>query len=182
VVVPPGQGSLENDVDEAEEVFLVNLAAADEPDIHLMGLTAVEPIHTVATVHDARGHEDPIVRRRRPHAERAGDDSRHLGAEDVIWGGVAGVAAVSCGPVLGVVQPVVVVLQRHDPRAAMDFSSDAISGFESGDDLLHQKVDGVETLRFIREVRKRECLSELLRGQDANPRSDMDHLTFRARP
>ena len=64
----------------------------------------------------------------------------------------------------------------------MDFRHESVSCPEGLGNFPNQEVDRVDALRLVRKITQSECLSDPFRRQDANPRSDMDHLTFVAEP
>src|SRR4051812_47049990 len=93
-VVPARQCGVENCLDEFEQVLSADLAAADEPNVHLVGFATMESVNKVAAVDDAGDQQQPVLGGGRHGAEGARDGGGRLRAEDVVRAGVAGVAAV----------------------------------------------------------------------------------------
>src|SRR5262249_52329124 len=125
LVVAAGQGGLEDGPHQLEEVGPAHAAARHQPHVHLVRLAGAQPVHDVPAVDDPRSEDQAVAAGGRGAAEGAGDDGRHVGAEDVVAVEVAGVAAVAGGAVGRVVETVVVVGDGDDARAAVDFGGQA---------------------------------------------------------
>jgi hypothetical protein len=130
-------------------------AVADAPEVRLVGFAGMKAVDGVATVHDARTDEEHVVRSGGiggEAPEERGDHRRRLRAEGASRRQVAGVAGVPRRAIRGIVEPVVVVLDRHDRACALDHDAGAPRRRECGDGGVEDLLDCVRTLRRIGEI------------------------------
>jgi hypothetical protein len=153
---PPGQERPDRGGDHGVEIVgrEPGAAAAQAPQIELVGFARVQPIDAVAPVHDAGAGEHHVapVWLARERGERGGYDGGRLGAEHDVAGDVARVEGVAGDAFGRVAQPIVVVGDRGERGGAPHARLGAPGRAQGGGRLVDEQLQGVGAVVGVGQV------------------------------